>query len=200
MDPGHRRIRPFRGGIVAPSRNRTANRAGAERDVLPPQTVATRTAVDQAAPRASAPQLITFDEYREFRLNNIAERRARLTRALAATDLSATEKASLEGRKAYYDRLAAMPADQRDRQFRDRFDQIDTNHDGMIDNTERTAWREKHASIITNWSPITPQPMHNRANLAGTGDHSLSLSDKADLGCRQCRVAGKFWPGAEAAC
>jgi hypothetical protein len=108
-----------------------------------PQIVVTRTAVDQPAPRASAPQLITFDEYREFRLNNIAERRARLTRALTAADLSAIEKASLEGRKAYYDRLAAMPADQRDRQFRDRFDQIDTNHDGMIDNTERTAWREK---------------------------------------------------------
>jgi hypothetical protein len=70
-------------------------------------------------------------------LNNIAERRARLTRALAATDLSATEKAS------NYDRLAATPADQRDRMFRERFDQIDTNHDGLIDNTERTAWREK---------------------------------------------------------
>ena len=59
-----------------------------------PQTVATRPAVDQPAPRASAPQLITFDEYREFRLNNIAERRARLTRALTATDLSAAERTS----------------------------------------------------------------------------------------------------------
>jgi hypothetical protein len=108
-----------------------------------PQTVATRPPVDQPAPRASAPQLITFDEYREFRLNNIAERRARLTRALTATELSAAERTSVEGRKAYYDRFAAMPADQRDRMFRERFDQIDTNHDGLIDNTERTAWREK---------------------------------------------------------
>jgi hypothetical protein len=108
-----------------------------------PQTIATTTAVDQPSPRAPAPQLITFDEYRDFRLNDIAERRARLTRALAATDLSVAERTNLEGRKAYYDRLAAMPADQRDRLFRDRFDQIDSNHDGMIDNAERTAWREK---------------------------------------------------------
>ena len=95
-------------------------------------------------------------------MNNIAERRARLTRALAATDLSATEKASLEGRKAYYDRLAAMPADQRDRLFRDRFDQIDTNHDGMIDNAERTAWREKqrehYHELVADHAPANAQP------------------------------------------
>jgi len=107
------------------------------------QTATTRPAVDQPSPRPLAPQLITFAEYREFRMNYIAERRARLTRELAATDLSAAERTNLEGRKAYYDRLAAMPADQRDSLFRARFDQIDTNHDGMIDNTERTAWREK---------------------------------------------------------
>ncbi len=107
------------------------------------QTASPKLAVNQPLPQAVAPQLITFDEYREFRLNDIAERRARLTRALAAPNLSATEKTSLEGRKAYYDRLAAMPADQRDRMFRTRFDQIDTNHDGMLDDAERTAWRQK---------------------------------------------------------
>lgn len=107
------------------------------------QTAATRAALDQPPPQRVTPQLITFDEYRDFRVNDIAQRRARLTRALAATDLSAAEKTSLEGRKAYYDRLAEMPVDQRDRLFRARFDQIDTNHDGMIDDAERAAWREK---------------------------------------------------------
>ena len=94
-------------------------------------------------PRPVAPQLITFDEYRDFRLRNIGQRREELARALAAPDLSVAQKASLEARKAYYDRLAAMSADARDRLFRARFDQIDTDHDGLIDDTERTAWREK---------------------------------------------------------
>jgi hypothetical protein len=93
--------------------------------------------------QAVAPQLITFDEYRDFRMRDIEQRRARLERQLSATDLPAAEKASLEERRAYYDQLAAMPAADRDKLFRARFDQIDTNHDGMLDNAERAAWREK---------------------------------------------------------
>jgi hypothetical protein len=123
--------------------------ATAQRTV-PPQTVnpalaqpVAAAAVGQPPPRPVAPQLITFDEYREFRLRDIAQRRERLARALAAPDLPPSQKASLEARKAYYDRLAAMPAVERDRLFRARFDQIDTNHDGMIDDAERSAWREK---------------------------------------------------------
>jgi hypothetical protein len=112
-----------------------------------PQPALTRPAAAAAAqpapPRPVAPQLITFDEYRDFRLRNIGQRREQLARALAAPDLSAAQKASLEARKAYYDRLAAMPADARDRLFRARFDQIDTDHDGLIDDAERAAWREK---------------------------------------------------------
>jgi hypothetical protein len=111
-----------------------------------PEPALTRPAVAAAQldrPRPVTPQLITFDEYRDFRLRNIGQRREQLARALAAPDLSAGQKASLEARKAYYDRLAAMPADARDRLFRERFDQIDTDHDGLIDDAERAAWREK---------------------------------------------------------
>jgi hypothetical protein len=97
----------------------------------------------QTAPRAVAPQLITFDEYRDFRLRDIAERRERLAHALMSPDLTVAQKASLEARKGYYDRLAAMPAAARDRLFRARFDEIDTDHDGLIDDAERAAWREK---------------------------------------------------------
>jgi hypothetical protein len=100
-----------------------------------------------AAAKATAPQVapqpITFAEYRDFRLRDIAQRRARLAQALAAPDLSPADKQSLEARKAYYDHLAAMPAAERDRLFRARFDQIDTDHDGTIDDNERAAWREK---------------------------------------------------------
>jgi hypothetical protein len=39
--------------------------------------------------------------------------------------------------------LAALPAEERDQLYRERFDQIDSNHDGKLDPEERAAWREK---------------------------------------------------------
>ena len=111
----------------------------------PPAAAAATAAMPTAAPptaRPAAPQLITFDEYRDFRMRNIGQRQERLTEQLAAANLPAAEKANLERRKTYYDRLAAMPAGERDAVFRARFDQIDTNHDGTIDAQERAAWRE----------------------------------------------------------
>ena len=110
----------------------------------PSGAAANISATPNAAPPA-APQLITFDEYRDFRMRNIGQRQVRLTEQLAAPNLSAAEKADLERRKAYYDRLAAMPAEERDAIFRARFDQIDTDHDGTIDTQERAAWREKQS-------------------------------------------------------
>jgi hypothetical protein len=107
-------------------------------------TAATPTATPPPT-RSAAPQLITFDEYRDFRMQNIGQRQVRLTQQLAAPNLSAAEKGDLERRKAYYDRLAAMPAGERDAIFRARFDQIDTNHDGTIDAQERAEWREKQS-------------------------------------------------------
>ena len=91
----------------------------------------------------AAEEMITFDQYREFRMRDLQQRQARLAHRLAAPGLSAAEKASLERRKAYYDRLAAMPAEELDQLYRDRFDQIDANHDGQLDPEERAAWREK---------------------------------------------------------
>jgi hypothetical protein len=95
----------------------------------------------RAAPPAAS-ETITFEEYRDFRLHDLAQRQARLAKQLAAPALSAAEKGSLERRKAYYDQLAATPAEERDRLYRERFDQIDINHDGKLDPEERAAWRE----------------------------------------------------------
>lgn len=92
---------------------------------------------------AAAEEMITFDQYRDFRMRDLQQRQARLTRQLAAPGLSAAERASLERRKAYYNRLAAMPAEELDQLYRERFDQIDANHDGKLDPEERSAWREK---------------------------------------------------------
>ncbi len=95
------------------------------------------------AEASAPPELITFEEYRDFRLRYIDQSRDRLARELTASDLSATQKASLERRKAYYDRQATMPATERDALFRTRFDLIDTDHDGTLDSAERAAWRVK---------------------------------------------------------
>jgi hypothetical protein len=94
-------------------------------------------------PAPAADELITFDQYRDFRLRDLDQRQARLARELTAPGLSSAEKTSLERRKAYYDKLATMPAEERDQLYRERFDQIDGNHDGKLDPEERAAWREK---------------------------------------------------------
>ncbi|HTV44962.1 MAG TPA: EF-hand domain-containing protein [Stellaceae bacterium] len=110
---------------------------------------AAKPAVPSAAPPAHAagiaatPTAITFAEYRDFRMRYITQSQVRLTRELAASDLTAAQRASLERRKAYYDRQAAMSPAERDTLFRARFDQIDTDHDGTIDSAERAAWRQK---------------------------------------------------------
>jgi EF hand domain-containing protein len=105
--------------------------------------VAGASAATPPAVQPASPTLISFDEYRDFRMQNIGQRQVRLTEQLAAPNLSAADRADLERRKAYYDRLAAMPASERDAMFRARFDQIDANHDGSISPQERAAWREK---------------------------------------------------------
>jgi len=101
-------------------------------------------AAAQRAPEpAASDEVISFDQYREFRLHDLQQRQARLARQLAAPGLSAAEKSSLERRKAYYNRLAVMPAEELDQLYRERFDQIDVNHDGKLDPEERAVWRGK---------------------------------------------------------
>jgi len=43
----------------------------------------------------------------------------------------------------FYKWLAGLPEAQRDKRFRERFDRIDANHDGVVDAGERAAWREQ---------------------------------------------------------
>ena len=101
-------------------------------------------AVAQRASQPAAGEPITFEQYCDFRRHDAAQRQVRLAQQLAIPPgLTGTEKASLERRKAYYDQLAAMPAEEGDKLYRQRFDEIDTNHDGKLDTQERAAWREK---------------------------------------------------------
>jgi hypothetical protein len=110
-------------------------------------------AVAQRSPEpAAASDAITFEQYRDFRIRDFQLRQARFARQLAAPDLSTAEKASLDRRKAYYDQQAAMPAEERDQLYRERFDQIDANHDGNLDPEERAAWREKQREFYRQQS------------------------------------------------
>ena len=115
-------------------------------------------AAQRAAQPAATADMITFDQYREFRAHDLQQRQARLAHQLATPGLSAAEKASIERRKGYYDRLAAMPAEERDQIYRERFDQIDTNHDGTLDADERAAWREKQRECYRQQSAERTAP------------------------------------------
>jgi hypothetical protein len=112
----------------------------------------------RATEPATAGEMITFDQYRDFRARDLAQRQARLARQLADPGLSAAEKASIERRKAYYDRLAAMPAAERDQLYRERFGQIDSNNDGKLDPEERAAWREKQREFYRQQSAERARP------------------------------------------
>jgi hypothetical protein len=101
----------------------------------------------QPAAPAAADDPITFEQYREWRLRYIERRQTQLAVQLAAADLQPRQRARLEQVKAYYDWLAGLPAADRDRRFRERFDQIDANHDGTIDPGERAAWRDKQRAF-----------------------------------------------------
>jgi hypothetical protein len=110
-----------------------------------------------AAATAAADDPITFEQYRDWRLNFNERRRSELAVQLSASDLPAGQKTRLEQIKAYYDRLAGLPATDRDRRFRERFDRIDANHDGQIDPGERAAWRDKQRAFYRH-DAATRQP------------------------------------------
>ncbi len=101
----------------------------------------------QPAPGAAAGDAITFEQYRDWRNDFVERRRSELAIQLKAADLSAERKARLEQTKSYYDRLAGLPAAERDRRYRNRFDRIDADHDGTIDRAERAAWHDKRRAL-----------------------------------------------------
>jgi hypothetical protein len=119
---------------------------------------AAQRAATQLAARPAVSDPITFEQYRDFRLRDLAQRQARLARQLSAPGLTAAEKTSIERRKAYYDQLAALPEAERDAVYRERFDEIDTNHDGTLDVQERAAWREKQRENYRQQAAGRTQP------------------------------------------
>lgn len=109
-------------------------------------------AVALAAPGMAAPpdardDAITFEKYRDWRLNFTERRRSELAVQLSAGDLPDRQRTRLEETRAYFDWLAGLPEAEQDRRFRERFDRIDANRDGKIDAAERAAWRDKQRAF-----------------------------------------------------
>jgi hypothetical protein len=86
---------------------------------------------------------ITFEQYRAWRIAAMERRLSEIDMQLGAPDLPAARRARLEETRAYYKWLAGLPEAERDKRFRERFDRIDANHDGVLDPAERAAWREQ---------------------------------------------------------
>ena len=114
-------------------------------------------ATARAAPRATD-EPITFEKYRDWRLNFIERRRGELAAELSAAQLPAWQKSRLEQSKSYYDWFAGLSEGERDRRFRERFERIDANRDGQIDTAERTAWRDKQRDLYRRDSALRPRP------------------------------------------
>jgi hypothetical protein len=117
----------------------------------------------QPAPAAAGADHITFAQYRDWRNAFNARRRSELAGQLAAAGLPAARKTRLEQVKAYYDWLAGLSAGDRDRRYRDRFERIDSDHDGAIDAAERAAWRAKRRldyrrAAADRLAPVAPAP------------------------------------------
>lgn len=104
-------------------------------------------AAQPGSPVAQDADKITFEQYRDWRNAYIERRRSELSMQLSQTALAAGQRLRLEQVKAYYDWLAGLPAADRDRRFRERFDQIDGDHDGTIDAGERAAWRDRQGAF-----------------------------------------------------
>ena len=114
-------------------------------------------AAQPAAPSTAAGDApITFAQYRDWRNNFLARRRDELAGTLAAGGLSDERKARLERAKAYYDGLAGLSESARDRRYRERFDRIDTDHDGTMDAAERAAWRDKRRALYRTAGAARP--------------------------------------------
>lgn len=112
-------------------------------------------AAEPAAP--NGPDTITFAQYRDWRIDFIAQKQRQVTAQLGQTGLSQADRDRLTREKAYYDRQAAMSADQRDHMFHARFDLIDANHDGIIDRAERAAWHDKQQARYSHEASAAPR-------------------------------------------
>ena len=117
----------------------------------------------EPAPQPAGDESISFEQYRDWRMHFIERRQTQLAMQLSAADLPARQKARLEQVRAYYDWLAGLPADDRDRRFRERFDQIDANHDGKIDQGERAAWRQKQRTFYSRDTAARRRPAEPEA-------------------------------------
>jgi len=63
-----------------------------------------------------------------------------------------------EVRYTHYDWFAGLSDVERDRRFRERFDQMDSNHDGVVDPAERAAWHDKQRAFFGRGRTAAAEP------------------------------------------
>ena len=114
---------------------------------LPGQAAQPEGKATPPAEAQPAADTISFEQYRDWRNHFIEQRQEQLAARLATANLNAAQRSRVEQQKAYYDWFAGLSAEERDRRFRERFEQIDANHDGIIDAGERAAWHEKQRAF-----------------------------------------------------
>src|SRR5262249_1840455 len=127
---------------------------------LPAQAAQPGTPADAPAavlPAASEDK-ITFDQYRGGRVRFLEPPQPHLPPQPAAVALPQRQRARLEQPKAYYDWFAGLSETERARRFRERFDQIDANHDGVIDPAERAAWHDKQRAFYGSRRTVAAEP------------------------------------------
>jgi hypothetical protein len=120
----------------------------------PPNTAPAKDSGSGAADAAK----ITFEEYRNWRLVAMERRRSEIEVQLSSANLPAVRKARLEETRSYYNWLAGLSEAERDRRFRERFERIDANHDGVMDAGERAAWREQQRAFYGGKKRETQHP------------------------------------------
>ena len=128
--------------------------------LLPPAGAAPPGAAlaEEAGSGPAGETKITFEEYRNWRLAAMEWRRSEIEVQLSAADLPAARKARLEETRAYYTWLAGLSDAERDRRFRERFERIDTNRDGVIDAGERAERRERQRAYYGGKKREAPPP------------------------------------------
>jgi len=133
----------------------------------------------QRAPQpAAAGDMITFDQYRDFRARDLQQRQARLARHLADPGVSLRRRRASSA-ASLLRRVAAMPAEERDQLYRERFDQIDSNHDGKLDPEERAALAREAAGILPPAIRRTRRPGRPPTLIGGSFRSSIEPTIRA---------------------
>jgi hypothetical protein len=89
---------------------------------------------------------VDFQEFRASEEGRSARQLAAVERRLAAPNVTADQRTKLEKRHQRLQKAASLSADEKERRLKARFDRLDRNHDGVVDQAEMDAARSARRS------------------------------------------------------